>query len=113
MSRTADRQLNRFPAGLVVARGMLLVYLLLSATLNLHHNHGGPAGFGTPALAAEAHDHAPCPVDLFQSAHGPTIAVSLPMGFWQSHPAPPLSQSQPWPGEVHRLARPRAPPVLS
>jgi len=109
--RSEDWRQARFPAGAVVARGMLLLYLLLSGTLDLHHNHCGPLEPGTPALVAEVHVHAPCPVDLFQNAHGPAVGMGLPLGSWMSHAAPPLPQDQPWPGDIRRQARPRAPPV--
>jgi len=48
---------------------LTLVYLTLVMTLDLHHNHGADGRGGTASLGL-AHAESPCPVLIFQQAHG-------------------------------------------
>lgn len=115
MRRTSVRQAIHIPAVPWLTRALLVLYLGLSASLDLHHNHGSPQPAQDPAIrglesCACAH---PCPVELFQNAHGPTAALVPPLALPAIHPAPPLPPVHAWPGGIPRLARPRGPPASS
>ncbi len=67
---------------------VLLVYLMLAASPDLHHNHGMDCCGHAGAQLEAAHD--PCPVDIFQLAHG-DAPPALPATEWlalQPEPVP-------------------------
>lgn len=92
-------------------RGALaLLYALLVLTLDLHHNHGAEL---PPRQPAWDHPHAtedPCPVQVFQNAHGdPPLAPGL-ISFLPSREPGALPGETPPPRLPGRRPASRGPP---
>ena len=111
MRRTKVRQALHLPARPWLTRALLVLYVALSASLDLHHNHGAPSLAGNPVLSAGSHDHAPCPVDQFQSAHGPAAWAAPLDGPLPTNVLPLFNPDRPWLRTCPPTTRPRAPPA--
>lgn len=108
---SSSRRLAR-AGGLLVRWIVLGFYLVLASTLDLHHNHGAKGLETCGALDCPHAAADPCPVQLFQQAHGDG---------WEPSPLPLALSVFPWetagpginPTSSHEgLKRPRGPPVL-
>ncbi|MFA7330553.1 MAG: hypothetical protein WC326_05695 [Candidatus Delongbacteria bacterium] len=92
--------------------GLGLLYAFWALTLELHHNHGAETTPARPELGLPAAHVDPCPVQIFQQAHGDAWVDNQPEP-WLAEAEAPLPAL---PGHLVRKpesCRSRGPPRLS
>lgn len=105
-----NRRLPRWD--LPIRVGLGLFYSFWALTLDLHHNHGVPSTPEQPTLARNGAATDPCPVDLFQNAHGQACTEAVPAVVLPEAPAPrPIAKRVACVGP-RDLPRLRGPPRL-
>lgn len=98
--------------GLPTRLGLGLLYAFWVLTLELHHNHGAETTPARPELGLPAAHVEPCPVQIFQQAHGDAWVDGQPEP-WLADAEAPLLAIPGCPARKPESCRTRGPPRLS